>query len=104
MTIHSAKGLEAPCVLLVDAADPMSREEATLVLETGTPGGGPVVQGVRKQHRDATGRRSGRPPNFGTYSKSKSRRKRLWAASRSPFHGMTRMRGVRMPSPGCRRR
>ncbi|MDO9171069.1 MAG: UvrD-helicase domain-containing protein [bacterium] len=55
MTIHGAKGLEAPCVLLVDAADPMTREETTLVLETGTSGGGPVVQGIRKQHRDATG-------------------------------------------------
>ena len=55
MTIHGAKGLEAPCVLLVDAADPMAREETTFVLEAGKSGGGPVVQGVLKQHRGATG-------------------------------------------------
>ncbi len=53
MTIHGAKGLESPCVLLVDADDPMKREEATLVL--GSSGGGPLVQGVRKQHRASDG-------------------------------------------------
>lgn len=55
MTIHGAKGLEAPCVLLVDAADPMTREETTLLLGGGPAGGGALVQGLRKQHRDGDG-------------------------------------------------
>jgi ATP-dependent helicase/nuclease subunit A len=53
MTIHGAKGLEAPCVLLIDAADPMKGEDATLVLDGDPEGAGPLVQGVRRQHRDA---------------------------------------------------
>jgi len=52
MTIHGAKGLEAPYVLLVDHAHPMDREPDRLVL--GDPHGesGPLVTGLRKPHRD----------------------------------------------------
>jgi len=51
MTIHGAKGLEAPFVLLVDAASPMSREDPDRI-DLGGGGDGPLLFGVRKEHRD----------------------------------------------------
>ncbi len=56
MTIHGAKGLEAPFVLLIDAAAPMSREDPDRVAlgEGGhdPTGDGALLFGVRKEHRD----------------------------------------------------
>ncbi len=52
MTIHGAKGLEAPFVLLVDHAHPMDREPDRLVLSDPHGESGPLVTGLRKPHRD----------------------------------------------------
>jgi len=52
MTIHGAKGLEAPFVLLVDHAHPMDREPDRLVLGDLRDESGPLVTGLRKSHRD----------------------------------------------------
>lgn len=52
MTIHGAKGLEAPFVLLVDHAHPMDREPERLVLDGRHGESGPLVTGLRKPHRD----------------------------------------------------
>ncbi len=61
MTIHSAKGLEAPFVLVVDYADPMARETDRIVLpaphDASRPDdeSGPLVIGLRKGHRTGDG-------------------------------------------------
>ncbi len=61
MTIHGAKGLEAPFVLLVDYADPMAREPERIVLPMPHDGtgsvdeSGPLVTGLRKEHRTGEG-------------------------------------------------
>jgi len=61
MTIHGAKGLEAPFVLLVDYADPMAREPERIVLPIPPDGAGPadesgpLVTGLRKEHRTGEG-------------------------------------------------
>ncbi|MBU0741805.1 PD-(D/E)XK nuclease family protein, partial [bacterium] len=52
MTIHGAKGLEAPFVLLVDHADPMARAPDRVVLPDLHGESGPLVTGLRKAHRD----------------------------------------------------
>ena len=52
MTIHKSKGLEAPYVLLVDAAAPF-REDPSTVQVGGDQG--PVVEGVKKEHRRPPG-------------------------------------------------
>ena len=55
MTIHGAKGLEAPFVLLVDFADPMARKDERLVLSEPHGEAGPLVTGLRKIHRGGEG-------------------------------------------------
>jgi ATP-dependent helicase/nuclease subunit A len=61
MTIHGAKGLEAPFVLLADYADPMVREAERIVLPiprnraNPVDESGPLVTGLRKEHRSGEG-------------------------------------------------
>ena len=49
MTIHGAKGLEAPFVLLVDAADPMGRRPERLVLDEPHGAAGPLLQDLTRR-------------------------------------------------------
>ena len=49
MTVHGSKGLEAPVVILVDAAAALKDTAETILLADG-PADGPWLQGVRKEH------------------------------------------------------
>ncbi len=49
MTVHGAKGLEAPVVLLVDAAAPLREDVDRLVLAP-PQADGPLLYGVRRRH------------------------------------------------------
>ncbi len=49
MTVHGAKGLEAPVVILADAASPPRDTTETMLLDA-PPSDGPWIQDVRRQH------------------------------------------------------
>lgn len=58
LTVHGAKGLEAPAVLYVDAASPIREDEseAHLITENDMhPDCGPVITGIKKIHRQPAG-------------------------------------------------
>jgi ATP-dependent helicase/nuclease subunit A len=63
MTVHGAKGLEAPVVLLVDAAAPLREDTDRLVLAPPHPDG-PLLYGVRRRHLQdpEAAVRAGSPP------------------------------------------
>ncbi len=58
LTVHGAKGLEAPVVLYVDAASPIRKDESEAHLTTNNdkhPDCGPVITGIKKIHRQPAG-------------------------------------------------
>ncbi len=58
LTVHGAKGLEAPAVLYVDAASPIRDDESEAHLTTENdmhPDCGPVITGIKKIHRQPAG-------------------------------------------------
>jgi len=58
LTVHGAKGLEAPAVLYVDAASPIRDDESEAHLTTnnyGHPDCGPIITGIKKIHRQPAG-------------------------------------------------
>jgi ATP-dependent helicase/nuclease subunit A len=61
MTVHAAKGLEKPAVLLVDAASPLRRGESRLRLDPGSHES-PLLYGVTKRLRDGPELPPGQPP------------------------------------------
>ncbi len=61
MTVHAAKGLEAPAVLFVDSARPLGRGEARIALAPGDSAG-PILYGLTKSLRDGPELSTGAPP------------------------------------------
>lgn len=60
MTVHAAKGLEKPAVLLVDAASPLRRGESRLRLDPGNHES-PLLYGVTRRLRDGPELPPGQP-------------------------------------------
>jgi ATP-dependent helicase/nuclease subunit A len=61
MTVHAAKGLEAPAVLFVDAARPLRRSETRVPLAPGNSES-PILYGLTKPLRDGPELPPGEPP------------------------------------------